>query len=63
MAVLILAKPSVRLNLPILATNSGGRMKEMGRVMFGLNNAEIVTTGPIKRLLPIWLIEFGLFLV
>ena len=53
MAVLTLAKPSVRLNLPILATNSGGRMKEMGRIIFGLDNAELVIIGSIKCLLPI----------
>ena len=56
-----LAKPSIRLNIPILAPHSGGRIEEIGRIILALNGKEPVIVGAIKRLLPIWLIEVGLF--
>ena len=55
------AKPSVRLSLPILATNGGNCIEEMGRVINSLDSAELIVIGAIERLLPIRLIEVGLF--
>ena len=56
-----LAKPSIRLNIPILAPDSGSRIEEMVWIILVLNGKELVIIGSIKRLLPIWLIEVGLF--
>lgn len=56
-----LAKPSIRLNIPILAPHSSGRIEEVGWIILVLNGKELVVVGAIKRLLPIWLIEIGLF--
>ena len=60
-AVSSLAKPSIRLNIPILAPDSGSRIKEIGWIILVLNSKKLVIIGSIKRLLPIWLIEVGLF--
>lgn len=56
-----LAKSSIRLNIPIFAPHSSGRIEEVGRIILVLNGKELVIIGSIKRLLPIWLIEVGLF--
>jgi hypothetical protein len=45
----------------MLAPDSGGRIKEMSWVMFVFDSAELVIVGAIKRLLPIWIHEIGLF--
>ena len=55
------AKATVRLNLPILASHSGGGIEEMGWIIFGFDSAELAVIGTIERLLPVWLIEVGLF--